>query len=780
MPTTKFIRTPVLVETPVSPLVNQTQVTNNASTTNASETNSVETEIKEILGIPTTDELVKGGNTSEGGINYLELASNSTVNSTVNSEFYIPRKSDTYQNSTQQVTPQQLQEFINAGNTDLSIFAGCTLECQQVNFGYATRNLCSDLNAAGTNFFQVFDVNGYYFLNCDFANCSIGNSSDITFDGCNLDRCDLSGTRQIDLRLGREPTIYPELFATDPQPTNFTNVKLNDTTFNYVSDDYSTNYEGTNFAQTKIIGWGESSDGIYDYVLSGKNLDLTGCTLKDSFSGKEIKLTNPLSGAEVAAKAGWFVEAILHNNLVVPPASGKKFVIAIASGAGNSTATFGDECVEMFGLQYSNPVPNQNLQDIVAFYNSQYAERNNLKFVVDAPEQARDFTINFCLNPVPFPFLETGSSGLFQGRSYIGITTATLENRSLLLRGFNKAIGASSPDESGEIANCSPYATVMCNNYNTVYNTGVNVMMALGKGNEVLTLTAPDDLGLQGHLLSNLVFGANPNYVPHNMAVNLTQFNESRVFYGDAGYDNSINFKSADLPEGTKYFVLDAATSIGTCFKIPCDPANLSAGINGTMVVFCSENQKGELQVEGSVLACGAGSNSVVVDGQVVEPINPSNYTKFPTSSPVVSPSFSPTNSHPAAAPTSQPTAQNEKDRDLVKNLIIGGAVVAGVFCASAAAFHRRRNSARYGQVAPDVGDVELAVVPDAAADEPEIAPGAANQNDSKINGIRLATATGDANQTVPATTPGETPKAVSADSVINESAANRKPWLSI
>jgi uncharacterized protein YjbI with pentapeptide repeats len=583
------------------------------------------------------------------------------------------------------LTTEQLQAIINQRKAssqqgelvDLTDLAQIPLKGRMVDFGYNkhTANyveVFENLDFSGTNFAKTFNISGKYFCNCNFAGCRFGDTENVVFDGCDLTGADMSGTVQSGMRLSADTSFisrsisaidsalhsltgqdYAENYTTlqllknrlaEVRPTNFSRVNLKNATLQNPSDNYLTNYEGTDFKGVKITYDQQTNPKVYSTMM-GKNLDLKGA-LYDLGNGQYFEINNPLSAEEVGQATNEYVKAMLRNN-ILDQRAGKETVIAIASGVGSEESEYRNRCNDIYDTDTAfAPVNVGDLQEIVNFY-SQKDEAYNVRYVLYEPGLECDFVLRIC------KMVNIGNGGqessyhLLKPEMFISVDADAINDPITLLHEKNHNQGAINPIDGGIAARkCSAFASVMC------YQNGLDVTIPLGNHLLPITLHQPIDYGEQDHLANLMIFGRAPNYVGRDRN-NEISFNQSRIIRGDANFNNTGFINLADLPKDYSYKILDAAKSLGSCYRFPCDVNDLAAGVAGTLVVFYPTDENSGKPSYGTLLH-GGKTNSVVVNS--------------PTKSPTNSPTFL----------RSADKEKNQAELFCILSSLVGVAIIAG------------------------------------------------------------------------------------------------------
>lgn len=620
------------------------------------------------------------------------------------------------------------------GFVDLSDLKDVVLQGVPTDFGYEgsyyrdkVRDVISGLNVSGTNFAQVFNIDGLYFRDCDFSGSRFKDTTDVTFDGCDLSGVDMSGTMQRGLSLGDDIAfVGREISALDRRrihgvanparaiaqlqarrdraerhPTKFTGVKLEGATLHGILDNVFTDYENTSFRDVRIL---------VDDGFAGQNLNLTGALYSPVYpsgevSSEEFLITAPVSAEEVGERAGGFVESMLRSNLI-NPLSGEKTKIAIAGSA--ISGNFSDvlaRCDEVWGSQAMHePVSIGDSQNLVKLFNEQYAAYN-VEFLMDNADEDYDFRLTFCQTGVKTEVASNQGYAAIYGyknrENFIAIGINTVKDPSTTLHELGHSLGATHPFETSISAlKCSTFSSVVC------YDNALDIMFPLGQEKRPAHLHVPEDLAPNDHKMAALIFGKNPAYQGRDI-VTPVALNQSRLIAGDLAFNNTATIDTTSLPAGVKVAVLDAASAIGTCYDFPCDPSLRAAGTEGVLAVLYRDAIGDDRpEIVSSVLLFGGRSNDVLVDGVKVEPIIPNITAEFPspTSSSSQSQGPSPTSSSSPAQSQISSASKDSSTKDSLNKIIAGVASASGILLVAAAgiaccAMRNRRRVAEFRSV---------------------------------------------------------------------------------
>lgn len=538
------------------------------------------------------------------------------------------------------------------------------------------------------------NLNGKYFVNCNFSGSKFPSSTNLTLDGCNLDRADFSDTTQRKLTLGEDIQYYGrevsgvDTFLTssgDPsedtidrrtyfqeaikssKPTIFTNVNLRNSTLIGCSDNVNTDHLGTDYSLVKVT----PEPGTPTDIFQGKNFDGTAMLYRRFEDGPYSRFDSPTPSSEVEAEAGEFVAAMLRNNLIERPDKTKKTVIAIApSGEIGSDGL--DKCLKVFSSSevnfdstYEALSPDQ-LTGMVDLFNEKFGGRFNVKFVPESESAQSDYRLRICKNTKfesagfsAFYGLQKGSDSYFEigyGLADLGRGDTTKIHEAL------HAFGAQHPFETGiDPTKCTRYSSAIC------YNAGSRLMIPLTAQQErpaelLISFDASlSDPGPQDQILLEVLFGRNPDYVPRDISSNVSH-EEISIIRGDEGHSNQAHFESSSLPENVKYKVFNASSAIGSCYQFPCDESDAAIGTEGKILVFYDDSNPEKPTILGNSVLYGGLDNDFFVDGTKIEiseiPISPT-------------PSASPT-----PTPSSSGAPEKESTSNITRNILIG--VAAG------------------------------------------------------------------------------------------------------
>ena len=573
------------------------------------------------------------------------------------------------------VTPAKFQAEINRRKRssngaiiDLNDLQDVVIKTTSISLDeYNKIDAIEGIDFTGTNFAQIPKlINEKYFKNCNFTGCYFGNTVDTTFDGCDLTNADMSNTIQTGIILGADlervrgyigftdTTIHQlvdrgsdysnevakiasyKKFIAETKPTKFVNVNLSGATRRVSKDIYRTGFDAvtTDYNQTDFTGVKME----FSCVPIGQNLNLEGALIKTPYSSNTTTITDPVSAEEVNKRFGVFMDSMVRNAIIHRPNPEKKTIIAISSALQDGDRKFFDKCLEVYPYENTTtnfiPVNISDIQNLANIYNEEY-HKYNIEFMVDKSDQPRDFRLNICFN-VYAGAGQAGSIGLINSELYINLGFEA--NRQTILHEFGHLLGASHPGENIiEPTKCSVMASTMC------YPNALDIMMPLGSSALPgrISYESQENLGPQDHQLAGFLFSENPNYQPQDYRANIT-VGHSRIISGDSRYNNSVILNTTSLEEGTKWIVLDAQKSIGTCYNFPCGAENLADGLSGNLLVLYKENPEVRPTILGTTLIYGGRENNVIVDGQIIKPIDPFPDVVVPFADPSRSPLRSP------------------------------------------------------------------------------------------------------------------------------------------